>query len=123
MIQTENLSKNFKNFIAVDQVDLKVNSGEVLALLGPNGAGKTTTLRMLTSVLRPSSGWARVAGFDVVTQPQGVRSSVGILTEQHGLYGRMSAEEYLDFFGQVYRIQADSRQVRVDELLEQFGLG
>ncbi len=122
MIQTENLSKKFNDFVAVDGVTLEVNSGEVLALLGPNGAGKTTTMRMLTSVLRPSSGWARVAGFDVVTQSQGVRASVGILTEQHGLYGRMTAEEYLDFFGQVYRMQPDVRRKRTNELLEQYGL-
>jgi ABC-2 type transport system ATP-binding protein len=123
MIQTENLSKKFNDFVAVDGVTLEVNSGELLALLGPNGAGKTTTMRMLTSVLRPSSGWARVAGFDVVTQSQGVRASVGILTEQHGLYGRMSAEEYLDFFGQIFRMPADLRRKRTNELLEQFGLG
>jgi ABC-2 type transport system ATP-binding protein len=122
MIKTENLSKKFNDFVAVDGVNLEVNSGEVLALLGPNGAGKTTTMRMLTSVLRPSSGWARVAGFDVVTQSQGVRASVGILTEQHGLYGRMTAEEYLDFFGQVYRMQPDVRRKRTNELLEQYGL-
>lgn len=123
MIQTENLSKKFNDFLAVDRVSIEVKSGEVLALLGPNGAGKTTTMRMLTSVLRPSSGWARVAGYDVVTQAQGVRACVGILTENHGLYGRMSAEEYLDFFGQVYRMQADVRRKRTIELLEQFGLG
>lgn len=122
MIQTENLSKKFNDFLAVDRVNLEVNSGEVLALLGPNGAGKTTTMRMLTSVLRPTSGSARVAGFDVVSQPQEVRASVGILTEQHGLYGRMSALEYLDFFGQVYQIPADVRRMRTSELLDQFGL-
>jgi ABC-2 type transport system ATP-binding protein len=123
MIQTENLSKKFNNFLAVDRINLEVNSGEVLALLGPNGAGKTTTMRMLTSVLRPSSGWARVAGFDVVSQAEQVRASVGILTEQHGLYGRMSAEEYLDFFGEVYRMPTDARHKRTQELLEQYGLG
>jgi ABC-2 type transport system ATP-binding protein len=122
MIQTENLCKKFNDFLAVDRVSIEVKSGEVLALLGPNGAGKTTTLRMLTSVLRPSSGWARVAGFDVVTQAQGVRASVGLLTEQHGLYGRMTAEEYLDFFGQVYHIQVNERHERTNELMEQFGL-
>jgi ABC-2 type transport system ATP-binding protein len=122
MIQTENLSKQFDDFLAVDRVSLEVNSGEVLALLGPNGAGKTTTMRMLTSVIRPTSGWARVAGFDILTQPEGVRSSVGMLTEQHGLYGRMSAVEYLDFFGQIYHMQADTRRKRTGELLEQFGL-
>jgi ABC-2 type transport system ATP-binding protein len=123
MIQTENLTKLFDEFLAVDRINLEVKSGEVLALLGPNGAGKTTTLRMLTSVLRPSSGWARVAGFDVVTQAQDVRSSVGILTEQHGLYGRMSAVEYLDFYGQIYRMQESARKKRTYALLEQFGLG
>ena len=74
MIQTENLMKKFNNFLAVDCINLEVNSGEVLALLGPNGAGKTTTMRMLTSVLRPSSGWARVAGFDIVSQADRVRA-------------------------------------------------
>lgn len=123
MIHTENLSKKFGDFLAVDRVSLQVNAGEVLALLGPNGAGKTTTMRMLTSVLSPSSGWARIAGYDVLTQAEGVRASVGILTEQHGLYGRMTAEEYLDFFGQVYRMPADIRHKRTKELLEQYGLG
>ncbi len=123
MIQTENLSKKFNDFLAVNQVSLQVKSGEVLALLGPNGAGKTTTLRMLTSVLRPTTGWARVAGYDVVTQSADVRASVGILTEQHGLYGRMTAVEYLEFFGQIYHMQASTRTLRTAELLEQFGLG
>ncbi len=122
MIQTENLSKQFNDFLAVDRVSLQVSPGEVLALLGPNGAGKTTTLRMLTSVLRPSMGWAKVAGFDVVAQPGQVRAVVGILTEQHGLYGRMNADEYLDFFGQIYRMSAANRRKRSDELLEQYGL-
>jgi ABC-2 type transport system ATP-binding protein len=122
MIHTENLSKKFNDFLAVDRVNLDIDSGEVLALLGPNGAGKTTTLRMLTSILRPSAGSAQVAGYDVISQPAQVRASVGILTEQHGLYGRMTAEEYLDFFGQVYHMNAKRRGDRTDELLNQFGL-
>jgi len=122
MIHTEYLSKKFNDFLAVDQVNLDVKSGEVLALLGPNGAGKTTTLRMLTSVLRPTMGSAHVAGYDVVTQAAEVRASVGILTEQHGLYGRMNAEEYLDFFGQIYHMEAATRRKRTNELLEQYGL-
>ena len=122
MIQTENLSKKFNDFLAVDRVSLYVKPGEVLGLLGPNGAGKTTTLRMLTSVLRPSMGWAKVAGFDVVKQAAQVRASVGILTEQHGLYGRMTADEYLDFYGQVYRMDSARRKRRTDELLHQYGL-
>jgi ABC-2 type transport system ATP-binding protein len=122
MIVTEDLSKAFDDFLAVDGVSIKVRAGEVLALLGPNGAGKTTTVRMLTSILKPSRGWARVAGFDVVSEAEKVRAAVGILTEQHGLYARMPADEYLDFFGQLYGLDLSTRQKRVDELLEKFGL-
>jgi ABC-2 type transport system ATP-binding protein len=122
MLVTENLSKKFNDFLAVDEVNLQVDPGQVLALLGPNGAGKTTTVRILTSVLLPSSGWARVAGYDVVKQPAKVRASVGVLTEQHGLYDRMPADQYLDFFGQLYSMKASTRQKRIDNLLEHFGL-
>jgi ABC-2 type transport system ATP-binding protein len=93
-----------------------------LALLGQNGAGKTTTIRMLTGLLRPTKGWARIAGHDVVADATAVRSSVGVLTEQHGLYLRMTAEEYLDFFGKVYELDAATRQKRSVYLLEYFGL-
>jgi ABC-2 type transport system ATP-binding protein len=122
MIVTEDLSKEFEEFIAVDGVNLNVRAGEVLALLGPNGSGKTTTVRMLTSILRPTRGWARVAGFDVVKQADQVRASVGVLTEHHGLYSRMPAAEYLDFFGQLYGIDLATRRKRADQMLEEFGL-
>ncbi len=122
MIETQDLSKQFDDFLAVDGVGLQVGAGEVLALLGPNGAGKTTTVRMLTSILKPTRGWARVAGFDVVRESAQVRASVGILTEQHGLYGRMPAGEYLDFFGQLYNLAPGVRRERVNKLLANFGL-
>lgn len=123
MIETNDLSKQFNNeFWAVDGVTLSVQPGRILALLGQNGAGKTTTVRMLTSLLTPTRGWARVAGYDVVKNPQEVRSNVGVLTEQHGLYMRMSGEEYLDFFGKVYRLDLQTRKTRSDYLLEYFGL-
>lgn len=122
MIVTQDLSKSFDDFLAVDGVSLEVAAGEVLALLGPNGAGKTTTVRMLTSILRPTGGWARVAGYDVVQDAAKVRASVGVLTEQHGLYGRMPADDYLDFFGQVYGMDKTTRQKRIHQLLEDFGL-
>jgi ABC-2 type transport system ATP-binding protein len=122
MIEAQGLTKDFKDFRAVDDVNLKVESGNVMALLGPNGAGKTTTVRMLTSILRPTAGRACVAGFDVVTQPAQVRAHVGVLTEQHGLYERMKAMEYLDFFGRVYHLSAEERRKRSSELLERFGL-
>jgi ABC-2 type transport system ATP-binding protein len=122
MIECENLTKQFDNFTAVDGVSLNVAPGKVLTILGQNGAGKTTTVRMLTSVLRPTRGWARVAGYDVTENPTEVRASVGVLTEQHGLYGRMNAIEYLDYFGQIYGLDSARRARRTAELLEYFGL-
>jgi ABC-2 type transport system ATP-binding protein len=122
MIWAEGLTKYFDEFLAVDQVNLNVHAGQVLVLLGPNGAGKTTTVRMLTSILVPSKGQAKVAGFDVVHQADQVRSSVGVLTEHHGLYGRMNAVEYLDFFGQLYSLAPATIRQRTDEMLERFGL-
>lgn len=122
MIVTDDLTKKFDDFLAVDRVSLNVAPGEVLALLGPNGAGKTTTVRMLTSILRPSSGTAHVAGYDVVLQSQKVRASVGVLTEMHGLYDRMPAIEYLDFFGQLYQLTPSVRKQRILNLLEKFSL-
>lgn len=122
MIETNDLSKQFNDFWAVDGVTLSVKEGQILALLGQNGAGKTTTVRMLTSLLMPTRGWARIAGYDTVTQGSEVRSSVGVLTEQHGLYMRMTGDEYLDFFGQVYRLSPQARKARGRELLDYFGL-
>lgn len=122
MIYAEDLTKKFDEFLAVDGVNLNVAAGQVLILLGPNGAGKTTTIRMLTSVLHPTRGRALVAGFDVVKQADRVRASVGVLTENHGLYRRMNALEYLDFFGELYGMPSADRRKRSNFLLEQFGL-
>ena len=122
MIITTNLTKYFNELRAVDRVNLHVLAGEVLALLGPNGAGKTTIVRMLTTVLRPSSGSAQVAGHDVFSDPEKIRSAVGVLTEDHGLYDRMYIKEYLDFFGQIYDMPADEREARIQYLLGKFDL-
>ncbi len=123
MIEAHNLTKVFDDFLAVDNINLHVEPGTVLALLGPNGAGKTTTVRMMTSILSPSSGTASIAGYDVRTQPAQVRAHVGVLTEQHGLYERMKGLDYLDFFGQVYHIPRQERRDRARSLMERFGLG
>jgi ABC-2 type transport system ATP-binding protein len=122
LLEARGLTKRFDQFLAVQEVDLAVHPGEVLALLGPNGAGKTTTIRMLASILRPSAGWAKVAGFDVVQDAVEVRRRVGLLTEHHGLYTRMKAEEYLVFFGRTYGLEARDIRRRAGELLETYGL-
>ncbi|NWF62870.1 MAG: ABC transporter ATP-binding protein [Chloroflexi bacterium] len=122
MIETNDLSKQFNDFHAVDGVNLSVPAGQILALLGQNGAGKTTTVRMLTALLKPTRGSARVAGYDVARNGDDVRASVGVLTEHHGLYMRMSAWEYMDFFGQVYHLDPSLRKTRAENLLEYFGL-
>lgn len=122
MIEAEGLSKTFETFRAVENISLKVEPGTVVAILGPNGAGKTTTVRMLTCILTPTSGWARVAGFDVMKEPAQVRAHVGVLTEQHGLYERMNGMAYLEFFGRVYNLPKELARQRALSLLERFGL-
>jgi len=121
-IETRNLTKHFDDLVAVDDVTLRVEAGEVLALLGPNGAGKTTTIRMLASILKPTRGSVRVAGFDTAEDAAEVRRRVGLLTEHHGLYTRMKSQDYLAFFGEIYGLDPEHTARRADELLQRFGL-
>jgi ABC-2 type transport system ATP-binding protein len=116
------LSKDFGSFHALVDVSFTVNSGEALVILGENGAGKTTTLRCLAGVIRPTSGTVRVGGVSVADDPEAVRSQVGLLSELPGLYERMTAPDYLDFFGRVQGIPDDVRKRRIDEMLGLFGL-
>jgi ABC-2 type transport system ATP-binding protein len=122
MIEAHQLHKSFGTFQAVREISLSIQPGEVLALLGPNGAGKTTTVRMLGAILKPTGGWARVGGFDVVRDAEKVRANVGLLTEYPGLYGRMRPEEYLQFFGALLGLDTTTSQRRSAALLRQFGL-
>lgn len=122
MIEANDLHKYFGTFHAVRGISLHVPAGQVLALLGPNGAGKTTTIRMLSAILKPNRGAARIVGHDVVTEPQIVRHKVGLLTEYPGLYARMTALDYLLFFGQLQGMNRHDCTVRSTRLLQQFGL-
>jgi ABC-2 type transport system ATP-binding protein len=98
-------------------VDLRVGPGEAVALVGPNGAGKTTTLRIVATLTRPSSGQARVCGWDVVRQADRVRRCVGLVTEQAGVYGRLSAVEALRYFGALYGLDRREVERRTEELV------
>jgi ABC-2 type transport system ATP-binding protein len=122
LIEADKLHKLFGAFHAVSEISLTVADGEVVALLGPNGAGKTTTVRMLAAILKPTSGHARIEGLDVVEQPREVRRVVGLLTEYPGLYNRMRAIEYLNFFGALQGMRAAECERRGRELLQRFGL-
>lgn len=122
MIEADRLTKRFDGFTAVDELTLTIPSGELLALLGPNGAGKTTTVRMLSAILRPTSGMARISGLDVVREADQVRRHVGLLTEQPGLYSRSNGLEYLMFFGRLYGMPDDEIRNRALELFERFGM-
>jgi ABC-2 type transport system ATP-binding protein len=123
MIETMGLGKQFGDLVAVSDVTITVPPGDVLALLGPNGAGKTTTVRMLSAILAPTRGWARLAGYDVVNAGHEVRSRVGVLTEAPGLYLRMTGWEYLDFFGQLWHMPSSARRSRIEALAQQFRVG
>ncbi len=121
-IAARGLGKRFGAKRAVSGLDLEVAPGEVFGLLGPNGAGKTTTLRMLAGMLRPDEGTASVAGFDVVAGSREVRTRVGLLTEQPGLYDRLTAEENLAFFAQLYGVPRAEGERRIRRLLGLLGL-
>lgn len=122
MIEANKLGKIFEEFTAVYNLSLNVPAGQLLALLGPNGAGKTTTVRMLGAILRPTSGSARINGYDVVQQADKVRHDIGMLTEQPGLYLRMSGLEYLLFYGRLYGLSDAAITRRGLEMFERFDM-
>lgn len=121
-IQMDGLTRSFGSVQAVNQLSLEVPAGIIFGFLGPNGAGKTTTIRLLLGILAPSSGSARIFGFDTHTQADEVRTRTGALLEHTGIYELMSAEENLEFYGRVWRMSATERKTRIHELLEHMGL-
>jgi ABC-2 type transport system ATP-binding protein len=121
-IHAEGLVKTFGQVRALDGVDLDVPEGTVLGLLGPNGAGKTTTVRCLTTLLRPDSGRAVVAGIDVLKHPNEVRRSIGLSGQFAAVDELLTGRENLQMVGQLYQMKAKAAKARADELLEQFNL-
>jgi sodium transport system ATP-binding protein len=121
MIQVENLCKSFRDLrrgqvLAVDHVTFEARPGEVFGLLGANGAGKTTTMRILCTVLHPTGGSARIAGFDVATQPGEVRRQIGFLSANTAIYDRMSAWELVEYFGRLYGLQPVPLRDRMEQV-------
>jgi sodium transport system ATP-binding protein len=121
MIEAEGLCKVFKDkkrgeVRAVNNVSFVCKPGEIYGLLGANGAGKTTTLRMLATILEPTSGTARVAGFDLMKDPENVRANVGFLSTATALYGRLTAQEMVEYFGRLYGLDEATISQRINEI-------
>ncbi|KPL00769.1 MAG: hypothetical protein AMJ91_03370 [candidate division Zixibacteria bacterium SM23_73_3] len=127
MIATSNLTKIFQDkkrgeIRAVDSVNIECKPGRVFGLLGLNGAGKTTLMRVLSTTLKPTSGNAKVAGYDVISQPEKVKEKIGFLSSDTGLYHRLTAEETVSYFGRLNGMEQNILKKRVDEIFERFDM-
>ena len=125
VIRTDKLSKYYGKggeIKAVDELDLEVYEGETFGLLGPNGAGKTTTVRLLNCIIKPTGGTATVNGHDILKEETDVKRVTGLLAESPGLYGKLSAQEFLEFMAALYDVQDNILTERIDDLLKLFGL-
>jgi ABC-2 type transport system ATP-binding protein len=122
IIDVNNLTKKFGELVAVNGVSLDVGAGEIFGFLGPNGAGKSTTIKILSTLLKPSGGRATLAGFDVMTQPDQVRKSIGLVFQDPSLDIRLSADENLQFHAMLYDVPRDVFRTRADEVLRMVDL-
>jgi ABC-2 type transport system ATP-binding protein len=118
IISVENLKKHYKDVKAVDDISFQVEEGEIFGFLGPNGAGKTTSIKMLVTLLRPSEGTAKVAGYDIKDDPDNVRKSIGIVFQEPALDDRLTGKENLDFHARMYGMRSEQRKSRIDEVLK-----
>jgi ABC-2 type transport system ATP-binding protein len=122
-VVVNDLEKRFGDFVAVDRISFEVRAGEIFGLLGANGAGKTTTIRMLIGLLRPTSGGGTVGGWDVNTQFESIKKSIGYMSQRFSLYNDLTVKENLQFFGGVYGLGRAQVAARTAELDEALGLG
>jgi sodium transport system ATP-binding protein len=127
MIEAQQLGKQFRDkrrglIRAVDGISFRCEAGRIYGLLGVNGAGKTTTLRMLATILEPTSGRALVAGYDIAREPQQVRASIGFLSTATALYGRLTAQEMVEYFGRLHGMEESNLRRSVDALFERLGM-
>lgn len=116
-VRTERLTRSFNGLVAVDGLTLAVAEGEIFGLVGPDGAGKTTTMRLLTSIMEPSSGDAWVAGHHVVREAEAVKEEIGYMSQRFGLYPDLTVMENIDFYADIYSVPRRGRQEKVDRLL------
>ena len=121
-VEIKNLVKRFGDFVAVDNVSLTVKRGEIFGFLGSNGAGKTTAIRMLCGLLTPTGGSARVGGFDLVTQAEQIKQTIGYMSQKFSLYDDLSVAENIDFFSGVYNVPQTLRRERKEHVLKMSGL-
>jgi len=117
MIEVQGLYKSFGKVKAVQNVSFSAANGQITGLLGPNGAGKSTTLRMLYTLLKPDSGFARIDGFDVTAAPLDVQTHIGVLSDSQGLYPRLTARENIRYFGQLHDMQGDALEKQMEQLI------
>jgi ABC-2 type transport system ATP-binding protein len=118
MIEVIHFTKRYGDFVAVDDLNLSIDKGEVFGFIGPNGAGKSTTIRFLATLLRPTSGEGRVAGHSVVDDPMAVRKVIGFMPDDFGVYDGMKVWEFLDFFAVAYEIPRAYRKKIIGQVLE-----
>jgi len=121
-VEVKELTKFYGSLLAVDHVSFEVKGKEIFGLLGPNGAGKTTAIRMICGMLRPTSGTAVVAGFNVSQKPQEVKRRIGLVPDVSNLFGELSARVNLEFMGKLYGLDKKRRRERIDQVLELFRL-
>jgi ABC-2 type transport system ATP-binding protein len=122
IIEVKNLTKKFKDFTAVDNISFNVEEGDVFAFLGPNGAGKTTTIKMLTTLLKQTSGTITLNGYDSLKDPNNVRRSFGIVFQDPSLDDELTVFENMEFHGILYSVPKDVREERIKQLLEMVNL-
>jgi ABC-2 type transport system ATP-binding protein len=123
VLSTRLLTKRYGRLTAVEDLDLEVGAGELFGFLGPNGAGKTTTIKMLVGLLRPTSGSARVAGADILQEPEKAKARIGYVPDAATLYDKLTAREFLEFSGDLYHVPRPVRDRRTEALLSLFDLG
>ena len=122
-VKTLDITKRFGDLTAVDKINLAIESREIFGLIGPNGAGKTTLIRMLTTVIPPTDGTARIAGYDIRDQQDQVRRSIGVVSQATTLDVELTAWENMNIYAKYYDVPAETRKTRIKELLEVVGLG